>query len=186
MTIALETELQNAKSRIRELEALVAELSEQVFEDDKTGLPNHRAFENRLEQLMAESRRGRGSFCLVMVDLDHFKKVNDTHGHDIGDQVLREVASHLREGAREIDFVGRFGGEEFCLLLPGADLAGGLKVAERVRSLLESSRCAGLSVTASFGVCAHTPGMSAAVLMKRADKALYKAKAEGRNCVVGA
>lgn len=180
----LKIELTRAYLRIEELERLVKSLSYQAFVDDMTGLPNYRAFCHRLDQMIAEANRGR-AFCMVMIDVDHFKKVNDTFGHQVGDDVLRHVAEALRGAAREVDFVGRYGGEEFVMLLPEANLEGAYDAAERARAALENNPFGCIKVTASFGICAFSKGMDQDSLKKAADGALYQAKESGRNRVVG-
>jgi two-component system cell cycle response regulator len=127
----------------------------------------------------------------VIVDLDDFKRVNDRHGHDVGDDVLVTLADRLRESVRSADTVARLGGEEFALLLPETDLPGALVVAERARSALEASgvplrRGDRLAVTASFGVADFPTSRDRAALMREADQALYAAKRLGKNRVVAA
>jgi diguanylate cyclase (GGDEF)-like protein len=123
--------------------------------------------------------------CLVIADIDHFKAINDVHGHAIGDTVLADVADILRGHLRSFELIYRIGGEEFLILMPGVDRAGGRVVAERLREAFERARPGGQDVTASFGVAMAT---GAAVqfdpLFDAADKALYRAKDEGRNRVV--
>lgn len=175
--------LGRAYQRIEDLERMVQNLSYQAFVDDMTGLPNYRAFSQSLDQLIAEGGRGR-KFGLVMIDVDHFKRVNDTFGHQVGDDVLRHVGAVLHSASRKVDFVGRYGGEEFCMLLPDADLNGAVEAAERARASLEAKAFGFVSITASFGMSAFKPYMTAGDLKKEADDALYRAKIEGRNCVV--
>lgn len=175
-------ELAAANARIADLERQVQSLSRQAFVDEMTGLPNYRSFCQRLDQLVAEFGRGR-DFCMVMVDVDHFKKVNDTYGHSFGDDVLRHVAETLQNASRQVDFVGRYGGEEFCMLLPDSTIEGAKDVAERVRQALVRAPFA-VPVTASFGVCQFRDGLDRQTLKERADAALYKAKESGRNKVV--
>jgi len=179
----LKVELARALQRVESLERMVKDLSYQAFVDDMTGLPNYRAFCQRLDQLIKEHGRGR-PFCLVMVDVDNFKRVNDTFGHQIGDEILRHVATLLHSGSRQVDFVGRYGGEEFCMLLPDTHLKGAADVANRARSAIASAPYGCTQITASFGVCSYSEGMSATELVSAADGALYKAKEDGRNLVV--
>jgi diguanylate cyclase (GGDEF)-like protein len=156
--------------------------------DDLTGLANRRAFDDALAHEVERARRFGGTVGLVLIDLDHFKNVNDTYGHQQGDVVLHEVARVLRESSRDIDHPARYGGEELGLVLPGTDIEGAFNVADRVRRSIESlsiRRIDGggtLRVTASCGVAALP--LSAAderALVKAADDALYQAKADGRN-----
>jgi diguanylate cyclase (GGDEF)-like protein len=125
---------------------------------------------------------------VVVADLDWFKKVNDRFGHPAGDNVLREFADLLRESLRDVDVAGRWGGEEFLLVLPGTDLAGGAKVADRIRRALAgrivlSVDGAPIPVTASFGVAAYPAAATASELFAAADAALYDAKRMGKNRV---
>jgi diguanylate cyclase (GGDEF)-like protein/PAS domain S-box-containing protein len=150
--------------------------------DELTGVPNKRAFRQRLEQLLEEARRGR-KFVLCLADVDHFKRVNDEHGHPMGDKVLATVAKTLADHVRKVDHVARYGGEEFAVLFVDVDLAAALTLAERLRYSVAAVSDP-LRVTASFGVAQATPESSAASLLKAADTALYQAKHAGRNRVV--
>ncbi|MBK8596489.1 MAG: GGDEF domain-containing protein [Holophagales bacterium] len=155
--------------------------------DSLTGLANRRHVEARLHEETLRSARSGAPFSIVMMDLDHFKVVNDTHGHAAGDQVLRQAAAVARELSRALDTVGRWGGEELLFVLPMTPLEGAVKLAEKVRQGLAASpiEVNGLSfaVTATFGV-AESDGSSSEVLVRRADEALYEGKEAGRNRVV--
>jgi diguanylate cyclase (GGDEF)-like protein len=156
--------------------------------DELTGLSNRRALDDALASEVERAKRFGGTLGLVLIDLDDFKTVNDTHGHPQGDVVLREVARVLRESSREIDHPARYGGEELALVLPGTDLEGAFNLAERVRERIETLHIpridgAGrLRVTASCGVAAvpQTPADEDA-LVAAADQALYAAKRGGKN-----
>jgi diguanylate cyclase (GGDEF)-like protein len=130
-------------------------------------------------------RRDR-PFCVAMIDLDHFKRVNDTYGHSVGDMALRSVGRLLRTQTRKEDVVGRFGGEEFQLLMPDLTLDEAVQCAERIREAMRDLRfdVEGLAVTASFGVVQATEGDTAETLERRSDEAMYRAKKEGRDRVV--
>jgi diguanylate cyclase (GGDEF)-like protein len=175
--------LENARlHRIVERQALV---------DPLTGLANRRRCEEALAAEVARAERFATPLALVFADLDEFKRVNDLHGHPVGDSVLRELAAVLRETVRESDLAGRWGGEEFLLLLPGADAAGGVRLAERVRLALESRTIltregARVKVTCSFGVAAFPAAPDGAALVAAADRALYHAKRLGKNRVEAA
>lgn len=161
-------------------------LAELARTDVLTGLANVRAFREALAREVARAGREHAPLALVMVDLDHFKRVNDTHGHAVGDQVLAHTARVLSLAVRAADLPARVGGEEFAILCPGADAAEATRIAERARAALESQPLivAGqsVSVTASFGVAVQ--GASAEALFSAADAALYEAKRAGRNRVL--
>jgi two-component system cell cycle response regulator len=158
--------------------------------DALTGIDNRRHLEQRLEETFEHSVRMQEPFACVMCDLDRFKSVNDGHGHQAGDAVLRELAKLLKEAAREIDRVGRYGGEEFMLILPGATAEAAVTFAERVRKSVEEHTFAfdGGSVqrTISCGVAGwpHPQIANVDALVRAADDALYVAKEQGRNCVI--
>jgi diguanylate cyclase (GGDEF)-like protein len=156
--------------------------------DALTGLRNRRSFLESWEEALQRSRRSGKPMSLVLGDLDHFKRVNDTHGHACGDAVLRAVAQAIRNSLRVQDVVSRWGGEEFMLLLPDTDLAGARHVAESTRLAIRALRVehAGstLAVTISLGVCEHRPGRSMEETIADADAALYQAKQEGRDRVI--
>jgi diguanylate cyclase (GGDEF)-like protein len=151
--------------------------------DGLTGLLNRRAMEETLPGQMQRSRRTGEPFVVLMLDLDHFKAINDKHGHPAGDEVLRGVAEVLQEALRLHDVPGRYGGEEFGVLLPGSDAAAAEAIAERIRRKVEWASFAGeLKVTASVGCAAlDANDVFPAAVVARADRALYAAKAAGRN-----
>lgn len=153
--------------------------------DHLTELPNRRAFDEKTRELAACQERLSSGYALAIFDLDHFKTLNDTHGHAVGDAVLRAISKALSEIRRSTDFLGRIGGEEFALLLPRIGLQECLKAAERYRKAIEATtlRTGGqiLKVTASFGVALSQTGEPFNELMARADQALYAAKRSGRN-----
>ncbi|HEU4831094.1 MAG TPA: diguanylate cyclase [Actinomycetota bacterium] len=154
--------------------------------DSLTGLPNARAVQDTLKLLVAQASRMLWPLGAVLLDLDHFKDINDTFGHGIGDEVLAAVGVALQSTVRESDFVGRYGGEEFIMLLPDADRETTLKVAERVRTAIANINVVGgdSAVTASFGVAVFPEDApDAARLVRNADRAMYRAKANGRNRV---
>lgn len=156
--------------------------------DALTGLANRRAFDEVAQLEIQRAQRYGTPLTLVMTDIDHFKAINDSHGHDAGDYVLQHFAHILAASVRTIDLVGRWGGEEFAILMPGTDLAEAAQVAERIRKQVERSEprlAAGVCrYTASFGVAAFRPDMpTLASLFGRADLALYRAKRGGRNRV---
>jgi diguanylate cyclase (GGDEF)-like protein len=155
--------------------------------DSLTGINNRRVFFERAEAALTQHAKSGGTLSAIMLDIDYFKRVNDVHGHAVGDRVIREVAS-LIAGSGEI--VGRLGGEEFAMLLPARDLAGGQEVAERMRRDIMALRIPAdgkaLTLTSSFGVSEWRRGESLDEMLRRADMALYSAKAAGRNQVMTA
>lgn len=157
--------------------------------DHLTGLANRRRFERQLEREVTRTKRYGRPFCLLLIDIDHFKTVNDTHGHPTGDEVIMQLASTLQAGTRGIDTAARVGGEEFAVILPETEIAGGMEVANRLReSIAKMELPAEVGrVTASIGI-AEYPASSAdgLGLYAAADAALYGAKRTGRNRVVGA
>lgn len=155
--------------------------------DSLSGLLNRRGFEDRATQLLDRCARVNFPVALVLADLDHFKSINDIHGHEAGDRVIVDFAGRLRQAAGMRGIAGRLGGEEFAVLLPLSDLAAARLFAEAVRTVFSSGAIDGLPpgtrVTASFGVAARTAAEPLAPLLRRADDALYKAKQSGRDSV---
>ncbi|MBC2679207.1 GGDEF domain-containing protein [Pseudomonas baltica] len=153
--------------------------------DPLTGLPNRAAWSERLVLEHVRSQQTGNGLLLAILDLDHFKSINDTFGHQAGDKVLKIIANVLRKGLRGDDFIARFGGEEFALLMPGSDLGGGSRLLERLRAAVEQCpfhfKGERVSVTMSAGVAVFKPGENASQVLKRADQALYRAKEAGRN-----
>jgi diguanylate cyclase (GGDEF)-like protein len=167
------------------------ELKHQAVRDGLTGLYNRREFGKLLGQAIARAGRLHGTFALLLFDIDHFKKLNDTYGHPAGDAALRNTAQVFERHMREDDQAARYGGEEFAAILPGADLAGAVRLAERVREAIEASRLvfegARLHVTVSLGVAVWPDdARDDEGLVAAADRALYGAKQGGRNRVVTA
>jgi len=158
------------------------ELARQATTDAVTGLANHRRFHERLREEVERALRYEHALTLAMIDIDHFKRVNDTHGHQTGDRVLAAVAEALAAQARTGDVVARVGGEEFAWLMPDTDADGGLAVANRAREAIASlSPVPEVSITVSAGVCGLGPDLDAGALVRRADLALYAAKHAGRD-----
>lgn len=155
--------------------------------DELTGVPNRRDVLNRLEALL--SRPGEPACCALIIDIDHFKSINDVHGHPIGDEVLKFVAREIRTAVREPAFFGRLGGEEFLIVLPDTTLEGAIPAAERFREqimMVDTTRWLPVRrrITASIGVTVSRPGIcTSSDMLMRADGALYAAKRSGRNCV---
>lgn len=178
-----------ARANEAALRQSVARLEELATTDELTGLHNRRSLLHRLKFEVARARRFRAPLAAVMIDLDHFKRVNDEHGHAMGDKVLAAVGKLIRENVRVIDVAGRYGGEELCVLLPNTPLEGARKMAETLRARIEAqvhmNGARRVPVTASFGVGAfdHMGVDDADSLLRVADEALYRAKENGRNRV---
>lgn len=174
---------------ITELRQLREELERQATTDCLTGLANRRHFHQQASRHFQQAERYGEALSLLALDIDHFKSINDNHGHPAGDSVLRGLAQHFRQGIRAIDLMGRIGGEEFAILLPRTDLDGAVELAERLRETLTQQRfeIAGgseLGVAVSIGAASLRPmDASLDILCARADQALYRAKAAGRNRV---
>ncbi len=171
-----------------ERDALLARLSAQALSDELTGLPNRRAFMDELDRVQAAMRRSAAPASIAVIDIDHFKHVNDTYGHGAGDVTLRALAEVLRETLRGDDFLARIGGEEFALVLRGADLPIAGRIAERMRERVartpvELPEGQTIHITISIGVSPFSPDCRDQACLKAADKALYKAKNGGRNKV---
>ena len=150
--------------------------------DELTGLPNRRVLFEVLAREIERARRRAANFTVVFVDIDRFKLVNDRHGHQVGDAVLREAAAAIKAGLRTYDIVGRYGGEEFVMVLPDTGAWEGHAVAERIRESVAASLFAGMvRLTVSMGVADLGADMDADRLLKAADTAVYRAKRAGRN-----
>ena len=166
--------LQDVNSKLAELAAL----------DGLTQLRNRRAFEERLEDETRRWRRQGNVVSLVLLDIDNFKSYNDSFGHPKGDEILRGVGRLLRRSLRASDFAARYGGEEFAVILPNTDSAGSLVVAEQIRRAIEGATWEERPITASIGVATMSEEISTAEeLVDQADRALYRSKQAGRNCV---
>ncbi|MDX9894466.1 MAG: diguanylate cyclase [Desulfofustis sp.] len=164
-------------------------LQELALTDVLTGLPNRRNALERLKEVTAEARRHQGPLCCIMIDIDHFKKVNDDWGHDVGDRVLRELAEVFISSARRYDMVSRIGGEEFLVICPHSTVVETQHLAERLRQAVADYPIVhdrqAIGVTISCGVAAWRQNMhDFEEMTKTADRALYRAKQRGRNCVV--
>jgi diguanylate cyclase (GGDEF)-like protein len=171
--------------------ALQDELRAKATFDELTGLLNRATILERLQRELSHASRKRESASVILIDLDNFKGVNDTHGHHVGDEVLREASKRLTARMRSYDELGRYGGEEFLVVLPGCGVSCALEVAERMRhtvSALPVSTSGGaIYLTASLGVASvgETQTIEIGALVAAADAALYRAKRAGRNCVEG-
>nr|WP_321400304.1 diguanylate cyclase [uncultured Desulfobacter sp.] len=178
---ALEAKVQE---RTRELEQKNRELERLATFDQLTGLVNRAKLDEVLRTELIRSNRYGNSLGLIMLDIDYFKAVNDTHGHQVGDKVLRLFAEQLRHGVRDADVPGRWGGEEFLIICPESDLHGVVTLAQSLRERVQKHEVEGVGKkTASFGVTVFEKKDTITAIIGRADKALYKAKENGRNRV---
>lgn len=172
-------------ARLRAAERLARMQSELIWlatTDSLTGMFNRRAFFDKAKELCARAEAGE-PLAAVMIDVDHFKRINDVHGHKVGDEAICAVAQTL---SVEPGVVGRLGGEEFALLLHGRGMAGAIEIAERLRAAVAGLTISGAALTCSFGVSGWRKGDTIDLLLKRADMALYDAKLGGRNRVIAA
>jgi diguanylate cyclase (GGDEF)-like protein len=186
---AYRKQLDKANETIKEQQVQLDALSVDATIDFLTQVPNRRAFDKRLHEEIERYRRGGPCFSLILVDIDHFKQVNDRYGHQTGDATLQRVAQILEGDRRNTDFVARFGGEEFAVILPCTDEYQAATLIDRMREQLESTTIdtggMSLSVTISAGVAEMLPAdKGTATLLQRADERLYRAKHAGRNIVV--
>jgi two-component system cell cycle response regulator len=176
--LALQSQLLEAQERLHAL----------ATRDELTGLFNRRAVMERLDDELARASSEGGQLCVLLVDVDHFKHLNDDRGHLTGDEVLREIGARLGRTVGEKGAVGRYGGDELIAILPGCDAASAVALAQKMReeaAIPVATRVGPLSVTASIGCGVYAPGKDATILIANADVALYRAKAAGRNRVVG-
>jgi two-component system, cell cycle response regulator len=168
---------------------LYGRMEEMATTDGLTGLVNHRTFQERFAEMLARAERTGGKQALLLTDIDHFKKVNDTYGHPIGDVVLKGVAQVVRDCVRKIDLAARYGGEEFAVILEGTDLAGARMLAERIRAEVQkqvfASDKGNFGCTLSLGIAVYPDdGKDGKTIIANADQALYHAKHNGRNRAV--
>jgi diguanylate cyclase len=182
----LKTKLDTAEGRLQEQAVEIEAHMSRSLTDALTGLPNRREFNARLEERMGAWNRRRDVFSLLLIDVDHFKKLNDRYGHLTGDQVLATIGRTLRGAIRREDAVARFGGEEFAILLPSTSLEDAIQAAQKVREAVArvSINRGGqqIAVTVSGGLARIESNERVEALIQRADSALYAAKGAGRNC----
>jgi len=185
----LQDDLVCARYRMEEQAQEIDHARREARTDALTGVANRKAFDEKLHLLLADWEREGQPFVLILADLDQFKRINDSHGHQAGDRALGQVGTWLKEWVREGDFSGRYGGDEFAILLPHTELVVGRKLAKTIcRRTAESistvaMRGEQISVSLSIGVAASRQGDSVESLLDRADQALYKSKDRGRNQV---
>lgn len=187
---ALQSQLQESSQQLAEMRVSLDSARREALTDGLTGIGNRKAFDQMLQEAMEASVRDEQPLSLLMVDIDHFKAFNDTHGHLVGDHVLKLVARMLTECIKGRDTAARYGGEEFAIILPRTSLENAIKLADQVRTfvggrqIVNKARSANYGTVAlSVGVAQFRPGEQAMSLVRRADQALYSAKRGGRNRV---
>ena len=185
-------QLEQATREIDQLKTKLARYRDEALKDPLTRIDNRRGFGKKLKETISKSRADESSLCLIIADIDHFKKINDNHGHLVGDNVLRMVAATVKESIKGRDLAARVGGEEFAILLPDTPFDGAVKLANDMRITFErldlKKKSTGESlgkITLSFGVANYKKGEAAEDFVNRADEALYKSKNTGRNKVTG-
>jgi diguanylate cyclase len=185
-------QLQKSANEIDQLKSKMAQYREEALKDPLTRIDNRRCFEKKLKDAISNASADGSSLCLIIADIDHFKKVNDTHGHLVGDNVLRMVAATIKDSIKGKDMAARIGGEEFSILLPDTPFDGAMKLANDMRLSFErldlKKKSTGESlgkITLSFGVAKYKTNEATEDFVNRADKALYKSKNTGRNQVTG-
>jgi diguanylate cyclase len=186
--MAAQTEVEEAENRIRALEAELREMSELVREDHLTGSLNRRGLDEEFERERARSERRGTPLCVALLDVDNFKRLNDTYGHAAGDEALRHLVRVVKETLRVIDTVARYGGEEFLILMPETTLESAAQTMTRLQRALtkhfflhDNEK---LLITFSCGVAQRNQGEDQTSLLKRADQAMYQAKHTGKNRVI--
>jgi diguanylate cyclase len=173
-------EIEQKQAELLEMNAVLVELSNT---DRLTGLKNRRFLQEKLEEQIVGCDRNQEPFSLCIIDIDHFKKVNDTYGHQTGDYVLEKLSSILKVQSRKEDIAARYGGEEFVLLLPNTDVSESKTIAENLRQSIAYSTWEMGQITVSIGVATFIPTDSETTLLQKADQALYTSKEQGRNRV---
>ena len=183
--------LREATDQLEKLQQEFEVAKTESLVDFLTGLANRKAFDKALDKAAAETVRDKTQTSLLMIDIDRFKNLNDAHGHLVGDEVLKYVSGKIRRNTREADFVARFGGEEFAIILPNTDLLRAKAVAEYVRQILNEKSLKRATdkesigkISVSIGTAQYRYGEGPDELIERADQALYLAKESGRNCVI--
>jgi diguanylate cyclase (GGDEF)-like protein len=190
LTVELKQAKEKAENFAKELKKANEQLRDMAFKDGLTGLYNHRYFQDLMDNELSRARRYKKPFSLIMLDLDHFKKINDEYGHPVGDVVLKEVSKAIKNTIRDSDIAARYGGEEFTAVLPETELGGAAIVAERLRKAIEqleidTNGCS-IGVSVSVGVTCYHPStdkIEKSEIISGADNALYNSKNKGRNMI---
>ena len=187
----LENRLEASTEEIGQLRDDLEDMRREALTDALTGIANRKLFDMELRRHARDAMEAGEPLCLLMLDIDHFKKFNDTYGHQTGDEVLKLLANTMRKAVKGDDIPARYGGEEFAVILPATDLDGSLHVAEHIRDKISNKKLVNRAtdqdlgrITVSIGAAVFEFGEPLGDLIKRADQALYKAKANGRNQVV--
>ena len=188
--VELEDLLRNSKQQIEELRVSLETIRNETLTDPLTGLANRRCLDLSLLRALAEAETSNLPLSILISDIDHFKKFNDTYGHQTGDQVLRLVANAVKQNVKGQDIAARYGGEEFCIILPRTDLAAAVRVAEHIRQSVMSKELIKRStgerlgrITISIGCAMYRQGDTVTSMIERADTAMYLSKSLGRNRV---
>lgn len=180
------SELGNTLEKMRrELKLYFLQIQKLAVTDELTQIPNRRAFLNDAQKALSLSERYDRPFTIALMDIDHFKKVNDTYGHDMGDKILKDVATLITNMTRSTDIFARYGGEEFIICMPETNMEEAKIVTEKIREGIESHNFAHeQTLTSSIGLSTKSANRNLATLIQEADQAMYKAKKSGRNCVM--
>lgn len=185
LELANETLELKVEERTKELSASLDEIRRISIHDNMTGLYNRMKLDESLEYEVKRASRNNEKLGLILLDIDLFKNINDTYGHQVGDSVLIELANLLKSNIRSTDVIGRWGGEEFLIIAPNTDMQGADNLAENIRKEIEHFKFTNaVNVTASFGVTTYSTNDTPDSMIKRADDALYEAKNSSRNCVI--
>ncbi|MCD6151706.1 MAG: diguanylate cyclase [Deltaproteobacteria bacterium] len=187
--VSLQHKLTKAQQDVHVLQSQLAQITDLATIDELTGLYNRRALFSRLVEEHSRVERYKENFSLMIFDIDDFKQVNDTYGHQVGDAILKNLAHFLKGNLRTSDFISRFGGEEFIAILPSTEMEKARRVAEKMRHMLgkkvfeDKKGAVKIKITVSIGISQCTPGDTVDNLIKRADDALYMAKNDGKNAI---
>jgi diguanylate cyclase len=181
-------ELENTREQLNQMHAELERAQQMAVSDALTGLPNRRGLDGLLAREIARARRHKNELCIAVLDVDHFKRINDAHGHDVGDLALKHLADTIRGAVREVDVLARLGGEEFVLVLPDTPLVGAEFTMNRLLRTAQSTPLAHASkqITVAFsaGLARWQAEEAAEAIIKRADQAMYRAKSAGRGMVM--
>jgi diguanylate cyclase (GGDEF)-like protein len=190
LIVELKQAKEKAENFAQELKKANERLRDMAFKDGLTGLYNHRYFQDLMDSELSRAIRYKRPFSLIMLDLDHFKKINDKYGHPVGDLVLKEVSKTIKITVRDSDIAARYGGEEFAIVLPETELKGAAMTAERLRKAVEQleidTKGCRIDVTVSVGVTCYHPTIEKidkSEILAEADNALYNSKNKGRNMI---